>query len=195
VDGIEIDGAVVQAGYDFFDLRDERIRAIVGDGRYELNQLAGNYDVITIDAYKVPYIPWHLTTVEFFEEVRGQLTAEGVVAINVGRAPNDRRLVEALTATLQEVFPTIHTVDVPGTLNTILFATVQRTNAADLATHAPTHPLVAQVVGAAVTAVQPTSAGDGVLFRDDRAPVETIVDSLVVRYLLAEGLAGLPGGE
>ena len=173
-------------------MRDERIQTIVGDGRYELNQLTGNYEVITIDAYKVPYIPWHLTTVEFFEEVRGQLTADGVVAINVGRAPNDRRLVEALTATLQQVFPSVHTVDVPGTLNTILFATVQPTSAADLATHTPTHPLVAQVVGAAVSSLQPTTAGDGVLFTDNRAPVETIVDSLVMRYLLQEGLAGLP---
>ena len=192
VDGIEIDGAIIQAGYDFFALRDERIQTIVGDGRYELNQLTGNYEVITIDAYKVPYIPWHLTTVEFFEEVRRQLTADGVVAINVGRAPNDRRLVEALTATLQQVFPSVHTVDVPGTLNTILFATVQPTSAADLATHTPTHPLVAQVVGAAVSSLQPTTAGDGVLFTDNRAPVETIVDSLVMRYLLQEGLAGLP---
>ena len=195
VDGIEIDGAIVQAGYDFFGLRDARIRPIVGDGRYQLNQLAGQYEVITIDAYKVPYIPWHLTTVEFFEEVRGQLTAEGVVAINVGRAPNDRRLVEALTATLLEVFPAVHTVDVPGTLNTILFATVQPTSAADLANHAPAHPLVGQVVEAATAALQPTERGEGVVFRDDRAPVETIVDSLVLRYLLAEGLGGLPGGQ
>ena len=28
------------------------------------------YLVIAIDAYRPPYIPWHLTTVEFFSEAR-----------------------------------------------------------------------------------------------------------------------------
>ena len=41
------------------------------------------------------------------------MTADGAVAINVGRTDTDRRLVDALTATLQEVFPTVHALDVP----------------------------------------------------------------------------------
>src|SRR5690606_11754889 len=90
-----------------------------------LNQLADRYDIITIDAYKVPYIPWHLTTQEFFGEVRDHLSERGVVAINVGRVPEDRRLVEAMTATLLTTFPTVQAIDIPGSLNTILVATVQ----------------------------------------------------------------------
>ena len=34
---------------------------------------------------------------------------------------------------------------------------------------------------------------DNIVFTDERAPVETIIDSLVIRYLLQEGAAGLPG--
>ena len=133
VDGIELDPAIVQAGRDYFALDDPNINVIVGDGRYELNQLQSKYDVITLDAYKVPYIPWHLTTQEFFQEVHAHLTDQGTVAVNVGRAPNDRRLVEAITATLLTVFPTVHAIDVPGALNTILVATVQPSTATDLA--------------------------------------------------------------
>ena len=101
IDGIELDPAIVEAGRDYFALDDPNINIIVGDGRYELNQLSDTYDVITLDAYKVPYIPWHLTTREFFQEVRAHLAADGVLAINVGRAPHDRRLVEAVVGHLK----------------------------------------------------------------------------------------------
>lgn len=196
VDGIELDPAIVQAGRDYFALDDPRIRVIVGDGRYELNRLAGGYDVITVDAYKVPYIPWHLTTAEFFTEVKAQLTATGVVAVNVGRAPADRRLVEAMTATLQEVFATVHSIDVPGSLNTILLATVQPTDFANIGRNlallpADVDPLLTAVLQTAVQGQVATVAGP-VIFRDERAPVETIIDSLVLRYILDAGISGLP---
>lgn len=197
IDGIELDPAIVQAGRDYFAMTDPNLRVIVGDGRYELNQLDGRYDLITIDAYKVPYIPWHLTTREFFQEVQAHLTADGVVGINVGRAPQDRSLVDAMTATLLTVFPTVQAIDVPGSLNTILVATNQPTvpenvaaNLAQLAGDAD--PLLRAALETAVANQVPITPS-GVVFTDERAPVETIVDTLVLRYLLQEGPAGLPG--
>ncbi|MCA9993859.1 MAG: fused MFS/spermidine synthase, partial [Anaerolineales bacterium] len=197
VDGIELDPAIVQAGRDYFALNDPNINVIVGDGRYELNRLPGRYDVITIDAYKVPYIPWHLTTQEFFQEVRDHLNEDGVVAINVGRVPTDRRLVEAMTATMLTVFPTVHAIDIPGSLNTILVATMQPTTADNLranlaALPAGTDPLLIAAIETAAQNLVPAGASD-VIFTDERAPLETIVDSLVLRYLLEQGPAGLPG--
>jgi spermidine synthase len=199
IDGIELDPAIVQAGRDYFALDEPNINVIVGDGRYQLNQLAHRYDVITIDAYKVPYIPWHLTTREFFGEVKAHLADDGVPAINVGRAPDDRRLVDAITATLLAVFPTVHAIDVPGSLNTILVATVQPTAGDNLARNLArleddVDPLLPAVLETAVANRVPIDPAD-VIFTDERAPVETIVDSLVIRYLLQEGAAGLPGLE
>jgi spermidine synthase len=197
IDGIELDPAIVQAGEEYFGLNDPNINVIVGDGRYQLNKLQSAYDVITLDAYKVPYIPWHLTTQEFFQEVRAHLTDEGVLAINVGRAPRDRRLVDAITATLKTVFPSVYAIDVPGALNTILIATVQPTTADNLSAGLDqlglqADPLLREALETAVTHLVPAVAGD-VIFTDERAPVETIIDSLVIRYLLEEGPAGLPG--
>ncbi|MCB8941921.1 MAG: fused MFS/spermidine synthase [Ardenticatenaceae bacterium] len=197
IDGIELDGAIVQAGIDYFALTDPNINLIVGDGRYELNQLTHRYDVITIDAYKVPYIPWHLTTQEFFEEVRNHLTETGVVAMNVGRAPEDRSLIEAMTATLQTVYPTVHAIDVPGSLNTILVATMQPTTSQNMQQNLAqlgesVDPLLRAAVETAVSNQVPATASD-IIFTDERAPVETIIDSLVLRYLLQEGVGGLPG--
>ena len=197
IDGIEIDPAIVQAGRDYFALTDDNVRVIVGDGRYELNRLQTTYDVITIDAYKVPYIPWHLTTREFFTEVQQHLDSDGVLAINVGRAPGDRRLVDAITATLLTIFPSVHAIDVPGSLNTILVATVQTTSAENVANNLAqlqqeTDPLLIAAMETAVGNLVPAVASD-VIFTDERAPVETIIDSLVLRYLLQEGPAGLHG--
>ncbi|MCA9931397.1 MAG: fused MFS/spermidine synthase [Anaerolineales bacterium] len=197
IDGIELDPGIVQAGRDYFGMTDANLHVIVGDGRYELNRLDTKYDVITIDAYKVPYIPWHLTTREFFGEVKAHLNTNGVVAMNVGRVPNDRRLIDAITATLLHVFPTVHAIDVPGSLNTILVATVRPTAADNLrANFEQLDPaadlLLRAAVETAVSNLVPTNPSD-VIFTDERAPVETIIDSLVIRYLLQEGAAGLPG--
>jgi hypothetical protein len=197
IDGIELDPAIVEVGRDFFALNEPNIQILVGDGRYELNQLAGPYDLITLDAYKVPYIPWHLATRDFFDEVKARLTPEGVLAVNVGRVPDDRRLVEAINATLQSVFPTVITIDVPGSLNSILFATAQPArpgnlsrNAAGLPTSA--HPLLAESLRVAA-ANEVASVASNVVFTDQRAPLETMVDSIVIGYILRQGPSGLPG--
>ncbi|MFT5197345.1 MAG: spermidine synthase, partial [Candidatus Promineifilaceae bacterium] len=192
VDGIEPDSQIIDVGKEYFALDDPRINPIVGDGRYELNRTAGNYDVITIDAYRVPYIPWHLTTIEFFGEVKSKLSPNGVVAINVGRVPGDRRLSEAMTASLLQVFPTVHTVDIPGSLNTILFASVKLTQFDSLDAHLKAlppnvDPLLPAVLHTVQSGLQPTTAAD-FMFTDDVAPVETIVDSLVIRYFLNTNL-------
>ncbi|HSH03047.1 MAG TPA: fused MFS/spermidine synthase [Anaerolineae bacterium] len=199
VDGIELDPGIVEVGREYFEMTEPDLNVIVGDGRYALNQLDKRYDVITLDAYKVPYIPWHLTTQEFFEEVAAHLKDDGVLAINVGRVPNDRRLVEAVTATLQRVFPTVHTIDVPGALNSILVATMVETepewlmtNKQNVAGEVP--PLLAQVLELATANLVPTVAGE-VVFTDERAPVETMIDSLVIRYLIEEGPSALPSYE
>lgn len=195
IDGIELDPAIIDAGRRFFDLTEPNINAIAGDGRYNLTQLSGPYDVITIDAYKVPYIPWHLTTREFFTEVSDRLSEDGVMAINVGRVPDDRRLVDAVGATLRDVFPTVHAIDVPGTLNTILVATKQPTTIGNLHANlarleADTDPLLREAL--AVAAANPAALGnEGTVMTDDLAPIEFISDSIVIRYLLEMGPSGL----
>ena len=199
IDGIELDPAIAQAGREYFAMNDPQLNVIIGDGRFELNQLDGRYDIITLDAYKVPYIPWHLTTRQFFEEIAAHLNDDGVLAMNVGRAPQDRRLVDALTATLQTVYPTVHAIDVPRSLNTILIATMEPTDASNLlnnsaALSGDTDPLLKEVLQTAVTNLAPLSPS-ALIFTDERAPVETLIDSLVIRYVLREGVSGLGGLE
>ncbi len=194
IDGIEIDPAIVEAGARYFDMNSEampNLNVIVEDGRYALNQLERRYSVIGIDAYRPPYIPWHLTTVEFFTEVRHRLTDNGVVAINVGRTDTDRRLIDALTATLLQVYPSVHAMDVPYSFNTILVATQQPTTSEDFIRNVALLPESAAddlrtTLNLAVMALVPVTASE-VIFTDNRAAVETMVDSMVLNFLFSGG--------
>ena len=197
IDGIELDPAIVRIGRDYFAMDGPNINIIIGDGRYELNRLEDKYDIITLDAYKVPYIPWHLTTTEFFQEVKDHLSGTGVLAINVGNIPDDPRLVQAITGTLLTVFPSVHTLDVPGSFNSIVVATNRPTLTQNLIQNFNQLPrgsdlLLLKAMQSATDNLALTESSD-IVFTDERAPVETIIDSMVIRYLLRKGPASLPG--
>lgn len=189
IDGIEIDPDIIEVGERFFEMNMPNLTTYAQDGRYMLNQLNKHYDLIAIDAYRPPYIPWHLTTVEFFQEVRNRLVSNGTVAINVGRTNTDRRLVDAMANTLAQVFPSIHAIDVPASFNTILVATVQPSKPENLSANLATlpanaSPLLRDSLTWGVAQLIPIGQSQ-VLFTDDRAPVETLVDSLVINFLLS----------
>jgi spermidine synthase len=197
IDGFEIDPEIVEVGRRYFGMTQPNLRVFVEDGRLGLKQSTQRYDVIAIDAYRVPYVPWHLTTLEFFREARDHLTPDGAVAINVGRTINtrsgqqDRRLVEAMTNTLLHVFAAVHTVDVPDSFNTILIATFKPTAESNLAINLAAlppnaSPLLRRALETTGQALRPTVASD-VLFTDDRAPVETIVNSMLFDFLTGGG--------
>ena len=72
-----------------------------------LRRTQERYDVIMVDAYRQPYIPFYLTTKEFFELARDRLAPGGVVAINVGHPEGSDRLEQVLSATLRSVFGSV----------------------------------------------------------------------------------------
>ena len=189
IDGWEIDPEIVATGQLLFAMNEPNLNVIVADGRWGLSHSPYRYSVIGVDAYRLPYIPWHLTTQEFFLEVYNHLEADGVMVINVGRTPNDRRLIEAMVGTVGSVFSTVHVVDVPNTFNTILYGTVQPSDAENLVAN---HVLL-QSEGAplalldsmkrTIDNLQPTPRSD-VVFTDDWAPVETITNAMAIQFIL-----------
>jgi spermidine synthase len=193
IDGVEIDPDIIAASARYFDMNGERMPSLTvfaQDGRYMVNRLDKGYTVIAVDAYRPPYIPWHMTTVEFFQEIRDHLTGDGVAAINVGRTNTDRRLVDALTATMLQVFPSVHAMDVPASFNTLLVALVQRTSAeepprkpAPSARSSRLQP--ARHTGAGSRLLTPTTPSE-LIFTDDRAR-QIAGRSLVLNFLLSGG--------
>src|SRR5260370_2151563 len=109
--GVEMDPKIVEGGRRYFDMTEPNLHVPVADGGYGMARRAGRYDVILVDAYRQPYIPFYLTTREFFESAKAHMAPEGVLAINVGRTATDTRLVDALSGTLNAVFPNVFTIE------------------------------------------------------------------------------------
>jgi predicted membrane-bound spermidine synthase len=197
IDGFEIDPKIIQVGREYFDMNEPNLNAIAQDGRWGLEHSERLYTVIGIDAYRPPYIPWYLTTQEFFQIVRHHLTDDGVAVINVGRAPDDRRLVDGLVGTMSTVFPSIHIMDVPGTFNSIIYATVQTTtedyllsNLSNLMNDGNVSPLLIQSIELAVVYRQDTPASR-IVYTDDLAPIEWITNNMLLNFVLSGDIEAL----
>ena len=190
IDGVEIDPEIVRVGREYFAMNQPGLNAIVADGRAYLSHVSHRYTVIGVDAYRLPYIPPHLTTVEFFQEVRDHLTSDGVVAINVGRTADDYRLVQAIVSTLLEVFPSAHVIDVPNSFNAVVVATVQPTEAANLAANRHFIDDSDFLRLTARNAIDNLRATDpsGVVFSDDRASIEWLTNALLIDFILGQNL-------
>jgi spermidine synthase len=186
IDGVEIDPEIVRVGREYFEMNQPNLNVIVSDGRYALARSNRRYSVVGIDAYRLPYIPPHLATVEFFRQVHDHLTTDGVVAINVGRAGEDYRLVEAMLATLLHVFPSAHVISVPHSFNTVVVATVQPTETDNLLLNLQNlegDELLYSTALAAAANLRPTEPGT-VIFTDDRTAIELMTNALVLDYIL-----------
>ena len=189
IDGVEIDPQVIEVGRRFFGMTMPNLNPVAQDGRYFLASSPASYDVIAVDAYRPPYIPPHLTTVEFFAEARAHLSERGVVAINVGRTLADRSLVNVLAATMSQVFPSVYVVDMPshsgGMSNSLVVGTKQVTELSHFAANASTvEKLELRFVADRVSPWVRESRGESLVFTDDRAPVEQVVHRLIMRFLM-----------
>jgi predicted membrane-bound spermidine synthase len=188
IDGAEIDPKIIEVGRRYFDMNEPNLNAVAQDGRYFLTHSSRKYDVIAIDAYRPPYIPFHLTTQEFFVQVREHLTEYGVVAINVGRTRTDWSLVQALSSTLKSVFPNVYMVDLaqPGydLINVLVVATKQATQVGNLSANAQflTHPVL-QVVARDSIPRTGEFTQSTLVFTDDKAPVEQVVHGLILSFV------------
>jgi predicted membrane-bound spermidine synthase len=186
IDGVEIDPKIVRVGQEYFAMDQPNLNVIVADGRYYLAHSDRRYTVVGVDAYRLPYIPPHLATVEFFRQVRDHLTADGVVVVNVGHTPEDYRLVEAMMATMLQVFPSAHVIDVPNSFNAVVVATAQPSETGNLLGNLPglegdtfLYPTALQ----AAANLRATRPGK-VIFTDDRAAIELMTNALVFDFML-----------
>lgn len=194
VDAVDYDGELHQLGGRWFDLGGERLTLRTGDARVELRRSAGGYDAILVDAYRQPYIPFHLATREFFETVRERLAPGGVVVVNVGHPEGDDTLEKVLAATMRSAGFADVLRDQAQRVNTQLVgrataidrtALSRRADELERAWRRPAEPGVtatdadrrelAAVARSAGARLQPARTG-GTVYTDDKAPVELLID-------------------
>ncbi len=190
IDGIEIDSSIVDLARQYFNMNEPNLHVIVQDGRYWLNTTSQKYDIIAIDAYQQPYIPFQLTTQEFFQEVRDHLTPTGTVILNAGRTGSDYRLVDALAQTMHSVFPNIYLIDTERFTNTMIIGTNAHTSISNFQNNVDSmsDPLLVQI---ATNSIQfgkmREERGSTVFFTDDRAPVEQLIDEIILGAVQDQG--------
>lgn len=107
--GVEIDPAVVDLGRRHLDLPagSAARRILAGwDARTALFQLAGErFDQVVLDTYaNQTEIPAHLSSLEFFREVRGLLAEGGWLSVNVGGFGLEDPVVDAVARTAARAF-------------------------------------------------------------------------------------------
>jgi spermidine synthase len=179
VDGVEIDGELTEMGRRLFDLRGPDLHLHTADARPFLRRADRRWDLIVVDAYRQPYIPFYLATQEFFELARERLEPGGALAINVGHPEGSDDLEEVLTATMGSVFATVLR-DPSQDVNTVLVATDARVSAARLRAAVPALPPPLRPVAAAAARRLAPGLPGGRVYTDDHAPVEWLIDASIV---------------
>ncbi|EKD76464.1 MAG: hypothetical protein ACD_43C00103G0001 [uncultured bacterium] len=180
--GVEIDPAVVELARQYFALDEQQVDIHIQDGRSFLRVSNERYNIIYVDAFANEYyIPWHLTTVEFFQTVSDHLTENGVVAMNIGSTSEEAKLFQAFLATLAEVFPQVYVALVPGSLNYVVVAGQKALS---------TEPLQAiqdERYNLATSLQQnwhPANVGvNATILTDNRAPIELYTEGMIWNYL------------
>jgi spermidine synthase len=185
VDAVEIDGELLDIGRRYFGLSPRpQLRTITEDARPFLRRTPDRYDVIMVDAYRQPYIPFYLTTEEFFALARDRLARGGLVAINVGHPEGSDALERVLTATLRSVFANV-VRDPMDSTNTILMGSDAPLSSGRLVSAAGRLPPDLRPLALRAAARLRPGLSGGTVYTDDRAPVEWLVDKSIVQY--AEG--------
>ncbi|MBO4908709.1 MAG: fused MFS/spermidine synthase [Lachnospiraceae bacterium] len=184
ITGVEIDEKITELAHTYFDLPED-INVYTYDGRAFLEADAGKYDVILVDAYQDITIPFQMSSSEFFNLVKDHLKENGIMVMNMNMHGNgETDITTYLSDTVASVFPNVATVNVIGSTNRELFASVNvdlfkslEYNADFSSDDGLTYQLGKVMAG--LTAYE----GTGLIFTDDKAPVELlgmeVIDTLI----------------
>ena len=150
---------------------------ITADARPFLRRTHERYDVITVDAYRQPYVPFYLATQEFFRLVREHLRPGGIVALNVANVPGDDRLARGVAGTLASVFPYVRMWPALP-LNRLVLGFTAPVEPGRLRRGPARLRALTALLERQMQPVSPSADP----WTDDRAPVEWVTDRMIVEY-------------
>jgi spermidine synthase len=182
IDAVEIDPKLTEVGRELFDLHAPDLHTHAADARPWLRSTSRRFDVIYVDAYRQPYIPFYLATKEFFRLAKSRLNPGGVVIVNVGHPEDSSRLEQVLSATMRSVFGHVAR-DPSEDVNTQVIAADVPLSGARLAGAQRGGAIPRGLDGLARTAAARVAPGlrGGRVYTDDVAPVEWLIDASIVQ--------------
>ncbi|WP_142859275.1 spermidine synthase [Salinigranum halophilum] len=195
VDVAEIDPVVIDVAKRYFGVSESpQLRIHNVGGRQYLRETDHTYDLIVLDAYRKDKVPFELTTVEFMRLARDRLSADGMLFANVISAPSGpaSKFYRAQYKTMAQVYPQVYsfpTVDGVNVQNIELVATKNATvvTEAQLRTRNTQRAIGVDLSRELRTYRRTEETGDVPVLRDDKAPVDDLLDPMVgQRYVVGE---------
>ena len=194
VDVVEIDPEVVRVAKRYFGVEESpRLNVHVQDGRRYLRETDRKYDLIVLDAYKKDKVPFHLTTAEFMSLAADRLDEDGILLANIIAAPAGpgSKLYRAEYRTMRTAFPRVYAFTTSETdflQNVILIGTKdgRRLSRAELRRRNRQREIgvnLSAEIDHMRTGVDP---GDVPVLRDEKAPVERLMDPMYGRKYVIE---------
>ncbi len=204
ITGVEIDEKITDLAYRYFNLN-EKHKIYTYDGRAFLNAVSDKYDVIMVDAYQDITIPFQMSSVEFFKKVEEHLNPNGVMVVNLNMRSNEEGNINFyLCDTISSVFSKVYTVDINGSSNRLLFASMNEElmNSFSSQLDDSTDEALKLFLSHNVYERIEEYHGGNLIFTDDKAPVEllgiSVIDKLIDQEVgfykdiyQKEGLKGL----
>jgi len=171
----ELDPEVIRLAKKYFGVKEsERLKISAQDGRIFLTRSKASYDAVFLDAYRGPFVPFHLLTREYFEIIKRHLRPGGVVAQNVEPST---MVLDSAVRTIGTVFKNVETYEAGGNVVIIAYdgepvppARLRERAAALTKKHKLRYDLVELL--AAKRDIKPQAGAK--LLTDDFAPVEML---------------------
>ncbi|MFC7204838.1 spermidine synthase [Haloferax namakaokahaiae] len=195
VDVVEIDPEVVSTAKRYFGVEEsERLNIYTTDGRQYLEETNETYDVIVLDAYRKDKVPFELTTVEFMQLTSQRLDDDGVLVANVISAPSGpaSQFYRAEYKTMSQVYPQVYSFPTVGSVvvqNIEVVATKDSTlvTSEELQARNERRDIGIDLSSELTTYRNSEPTDDVPILRDDRAPVDSLLDPMVgQRYVIAQ---------
>lgn len=176
ITSVDLDAVVVELAKKYFGVRNEdRFKIEIADGRSFLIKSSDTWNIIMIDAYRGPFVPFHLLTEEFFKLVKSKLKPGGVVVQNVEPST---MMFDSAMATIQRVFPNVELYEAGGNVVAVAYDGPRQTQPALLARanalqkeYRFAYPITELLPGRRVV----NRSVPGKILSDDFAPVESLL--------------------
>lgn len=175
IEGVEIDEKIADLATKYFQLPDS-VDVSVYDGRSHLSASDKTYDVIMVDAYQDITIPFQMSSVEFFTEVRKHLSDNGVMVVNMNMKSKAKDSInDYLCDTINSVFPHVYTAPVANGTNceTFAFLSEEARSVFEENRKALADPALSDMMETVSSRLERYQPGNRIL-TDDKAPVELL---------------------
>jgi len=190
IDAVEIDPEIVRIAEKYFGIKEtDKVKIYTADARPFLKTSTKKYDVVELDLFTGgPYVPFYVTTSEFYQQVKDNLEDTGVAVMNILQMTRDSELTACIVETLKSVFPSVYVIEARTRTNNMAFAFKQEISLREikerLEAAKPHYPQIAGVIDYGIKRIKIMSTHPKAhVFTDDKADIEKITFAMVEKVI------------